>query len=157
MNIHISFRTLRQMRWKELALRFSLGGAITAATGIIAMQFGPVIGGLFLAFPAILLATLTLVEKHEVQKKAQKGMCGSRRGQQAAAADAAGAMLGSVGLVVFGFIVWQFAPNHAPWLVLGSATVVWATVGLCLWLIRKQVHSSIQRFVRKSVGHRPRD
>jgi Protein of unknown function (DUF3147) len=155
MIIHVSLATLKQMRWKELVLRFCLGGAITATAGIIAMKFGPVIGGLFLAFPAILPATLTLVENHEVQREAKKWMGGRRRGRQAAAANAAGAIFGSVGLVMFGFIVWQFAPNHAPWLVLGSATVVWATVAFGLWFIRRQVHSSIQRFVKKSVEHRP--
>jgi hypothetical protein len=155
MIIHVNLGALKQMRWKELALRFSLGGAITAAAGSLAMEFGPVLGGLFLAFPAILPASLTLVEKHEVQKKLKKAMTGSQRGRQAAAADAAGARLGSVGLVLFGFIVWQFSPNHAPWLVLGSATVVWATVAFCLWLIRKQVHSFLLRFVRKYVEYRP--
>jgi uncharacterized protein DUF3147 len=72
MNIRVTLGALKQMRLKELALRFGFGGAITAAAGIIAMKFGPVIGGLFLAFPAILPASLTLVENHEVQKKAQK-------------------------------------------------------------------------------------
>jgi len=69
MIIRLSLGALKQMRWKELGLRFTLGGVLTAATGMIAMKFGPVIGGLFLAFPAILPASLTLVEKHEVQKK----------------------------------------------------------------------------------------
>lgn len=155
MIIHINLGALKQIRWKELALRFSLGGAITAAAGSIAMEFGPVIGGLFLAFPAILPASLTLVEKHEVQKKLKKGMAGGQRGRHAAAVDAAGSTLGSVGLVLFGFMVWRFTPNHAFWLVLGSATVVWATMALCLWFVRRKVHSSIQRFVRKSIEQRP--
>ena len=44
-------------------------GLITAVAGIIAKQFGPGIGGLFLAFPAIFPASATLIEKHEKQKK----------------------------------------------------------------------------------------
>jgi hypothetical protein len=36
-------------------------GAITAAAGLIAGLYGPTIGGLFLAFPSILPASLTLV------------------------------------------------------------------------------------------------
>jgi Protein of unknown function (DUF3147) len=155
MNIHVSLVALKQLRWKELVLRFCLGGAITATAGLIAMKFGPVIGGLFLAFPAILPASLTLVEKHEVQKKRTKGMSGRLRGRQAAAAEAAGATLGSVGLVVFGCILWQFAPNHAPWLVVGSATAIWALVALGLWLIRKPVHLFIQRVSARSVERPP--
>jgi hypothetical protein len=155
MNIHVSVGAFKQMKWKELLLRFSLGGAITAAAGLIAMQFGPVLGGLFLAFPAILPASLTLVEKHEDQKKTKQGMCGRQRGRQAAALDAAGAILGSVGLGVFGFIVWQFVPNYAPWIVLGSATGMWVIVALGLWMIRKPVHLFIQRLSGRSVEHRP--
>jgi hypothetical protein len=147
MKIHVSLTAFRQIRWNELGLRFLLGGVITASAGFIAMKFGPVIGGLFLAFPAILPASLTLVEKHEVQKKAEKGMRGARRGRQAAAADAAGAILGSCGMIMFGFIVWQFAPSYHPWIVLGSATLVWSTVALCLWMLRKHVNSFLQRFV----------
>jgi hypothetical protein len=124
------------------------------------MKFGPIVGGLFLAFPAILPASLTLVEKREAQKKAKHGMCGRQRGRQAAGLDAAGAILGSVGLVVFGFIVWQFASNHAPWLVLASATGMWAIVAFGLWMIRKPVHLFIRRLSGRSGehgAHPPRD
>src|SRR2546423_3977597 len=138
MKVHVGFAAFKQMNWKELLLRFSFGGAMTALTGVIALEFGPVIGGLFLAFPAILPATLTLVEKHEVQKKAHKGMCGIQRGRQAAAADAAGATLGSMGMIVFGLIVWQFAGLYEPWIVLGSATLGWSIVAVLLWVMRKR-------------------
>lgn len=45
------------------------GCLITVATGMIAKKYGPGIGGLFLAFPAILPASATLIEKHEKQKE----------------------------------------------------------------------------------------
>jgi hypothetical protein len=35
------------------AIRFVIGGLITTATGLVARKFGPVVGGLFLAYPAI--------------------------------------------------------------------------------------------------------
>src|ERR1700728_4797006 len=44
---------LGQTRWYEYLVRFLLGGAMTVVAGLIAARFGPVIGGLFLAFPAI--------------------------------------------------------------------------------------------------------
>lgn len=51
--IEINLEGLRGTRWSDFALRFVLGGTITAAAGVIAKLYGPVIGGLFLAFPAI--------------------------------------------------------------------------------------------------------
>ena len=38
---------------------FFFGGLITAVAGVIAQRFGPIIGGLFLAFPAIFPASAT--------------------------------------------------------------------------------------------------
>jgi Protein of unknown function (DUF3147) len=136
MKIQVSFAALKQARWHELVLRFFLGGVVTASAGAIAMRFGPIIGGLFLAFPALLPASLTLVEKHEVQKKAEKGLSGIQRGRQAAAADAAGATLGSVGMIMFSFVVWQLA-SYGPWIVLPLAILAWAVIALSLWLMRK--------------------
>jgi len=73
---------------------------ITALAGIIAKKFGPGIGGLFLAFPAIFPASATLIEKHEKEKKESLGLKGAARGRNAASIDAAGSSLGSVGLFV---------------------------------------------------------
>ncbi len=136
MKIQISVASLKETRWQELLVRFVLGGVITASAGLIAMNFGPIMGGLFLAFPALLPASLTLVEKHEVQKKAEKGLSGKQRGRQAAAADAAGAVLGGVGMVLFGLVVWQLA-SYGPWTVLPLATLAWTMVALSLWIVRK--------------------
>jgi hypothetical protein len=44
---------LKQTRWHEYALRFAAGGITTVIAGVIAQKWGPAIGGLFLAFPAI--------------------------------------------------------------------------------------------------------
>jgi len=62
MKIHIDTSALNGTRWHEYALRFLAGGVITAVTGIIAKKFGPGVGGLFLAFPAIFPASATLIE-----------------------------------------------------------------------------------------------
>ncbi|MGH7183376.1 MAG: DUF3147 family protein [Nitrospiraceae bacterium] len=145
MNIQIHLAALRQLGWREFALRFLLGGVITASAGVVAMKFGPIVGGLLLAFPAILPASLTLVEKHENERTSAYGTRRGRRGRQAAAADAAGAVLGSVGMVVFGFLVWQGAPHYDPWIVLGSATCAWFVVAVGLWGICKHWHGFIQR------------
>ena len=93
---------LRQTRWYEYLVRFVLGGVMTAVAGLIAARFGPVIGGLFLAFPAIFPASATLIEKHVRERKEKAGLPGARRGKEAAALDAVGAALGSFGLAAFG-------------------------------------------------------
>jgi hypothetical protein len=70
-------------------------GAATVLTGTISSAFGASVGGLFLAFPAIFCASATLIEKHEIRRKRESGLSGRRRGREAAALDAAGAVLGA--------------------------------------------------------------
>ncbi len=84
MKVHADFSALRRTKWYEYAIRFLFGGIVTAITGLIAKKFGPQVGGIFLAFPAIFPATATLLEKHEKQKKEQKGLNGTKRGRLAA-------------------------------------------------------------------------
>ena len=139
MRIEIDPSALGKTRWYELAVRFFFGGLITAATGIIARKFGPGIGGLFLAFPAIFPASATLIEKHERQKKENAGLRGTVRGRKAAATDAAGAAIGSVDLFVFALVNKRFLPNYSPWIVLPASTAIWLAVSLLLWQIRKRM------------------
>src|SRR2546423_746505 len=115
----------------ELALRFLVGGLFVslfavlsktlqpktfaglfgAAVSVVAAGlgnlFGPVVGGLFLAFPAILPAALTLMADH--------------RGRETAGEDASGAIVGSLALACFGAVVWLLAPRAPAWQVLGAA------------------------------------
>jgi hypothetical protein len=139
MKIKVDPSVIGRTRWYEYAIRFLFGGLITAVAGIIAKKFGPGVGGLFLAFPAIFPASATLIEKHERQRKEEKGLRGTRRGKEAASVDAAGSAMGSVGLLVFALIVWRFAPHYSTWLVLMSATLAWLTLSVMIWHIRKRV------------------
>src|SRR6476619_2894994 len=125
MQIKLDLSVLGQTKWHEYAVRFLFGGLIAALAGIIAKKFGPGVGGLFLAFPAIFPASATLVEKHEKEKKRRVGLDGRKRAAAATSVDAAGAAIGSIGLAGFAVVVWQAMPNHAPWLVLVGATLVW--------------------------------
>lgn len=101
MKLSLDLSVLQGSTWHEYVLRFIFGGAVTATTGIVAKHFGPEIGGLFLAFPAIFPASATLIEKHERDKKRKAGLHGTNRGREAAGLDAAGAALGSIGLIGF--------------------------------------------------------
>lgn len=107
MKVTLDASSLRSTSWYQYALRFVLGGLVTVGAGLIAKLWGPVVGGLFLAFPAIFPAGATLIASRECKKKTQAGLECGRRGQRVAALDAAGAILGSVGLVGFAAWVWH--------------------------------------------------
>jgi hypothetical protein len=139
MRVKVNFAAMKQTKWHEYAIRFVFGGLITVATGIIAKKFGPGVGGLFLAFPAIFPASATLVENHEKEKKQRVGMDGTIRGRNAASLDARGAAMGSVGLIAFAVIAWQFLAGHRAWLVLAGATLAWLIVSAALWKLRKTI------------------
>jgi len=140
LRIHLNPAALRRTKWYEYAVRFLFGGLITVIAGLIAKEAGPRFGGLFLAFPAILPASASLIEKHERQKKEHKGLQGMRRGRQAASVDAAGAAMGSIGLVAFALWTSRFLPYQPATLVLGVATVLWFAVSVLVWRSRKLVH-----------------
>jgi Protein of unknown function (DUF3147) len=137
MQIKVDASALGQTKWYEYAIRFLFGGMITVVAGMIAKKFGPSIGGLFLAFPAIFPASAT-IEKHETQKKEKEGLEGKDRGREAASVDAAGAAMGSIGLLVFALLVWKFIAHYTPWLVLVAAALIWLMVSVLLWQIRKR-------------------
>jgi len=138
MIVAISTSGLKRTKWWEYLLRFFLGGFVTAVAGVIAKKFGPSFGGLFLAFPAILASGATMVEKHERERQQEKGMNGVLRGRQAAGADAAGATMGSSGLMAFAVCVWKLLLAHNPWLVIGGATLLWAVVSIAVWFLWKR-------------------
>jgi len=114
--IRISSSSLREGRWYEYVIRFALGGAATVFTGIISSRYGASVGGLFLALPAIFCASATLIEKHEIRRKRETGLSGVRRGQEAAALDAAGAALGALGMLAFAgvFLCLSSAASSPP-------------------------------------------
>jgi hypothetical protein len=137
MLVRLSLSSLSDGRWYEYVVRFLLGGAATVITGLIGTRWGPGVGGLFLAFPAMLCASATLIESHERRRKTEAGLQGKRRGEDAAALDAAGAALGSIGLVAFAFTV-LLVNAAAPSSSLALASVVWAaTAGSCWWTYKR--------------------
>jgi Protein of unknown function (DUF3147) len=138
MRVEVDPSALTRTRWQEYAVRFLFGGLITAAAGVIAKKFGPGIGGLFLAFPAIFPASATLIEKHEQQKKDEEGLQGTERARGATSVDAAGAAMGSIGLCVFALVVWKFMPMYSPWLVLTVGSLAWLATSVAAWNIRKR-------------------
>jgi|SRR5271156_898015 hypothetical protein len=138
MKVTFDFSALAETKWYELGIRFLCGGAITVCAGLLAKEFGPVFGGLFLAFPAIFPASATLVEKHEREKKQKAGIMNTVRGRQAAALDARGAAMGSIGLACFALAVWKLLPHWNAVLVLLIGSCVWLAASVLLWTARKK-------------------
>jgi len=134
MIIKIDLTALRQIRWCEYAVRFLFGGMVTVVTGILAKRYGPVLGGLFLAFPAIFPASVTLVSNHESERtKARPYLKDVARGRKAAALEARGAAMGSVGLAAFACAVWMLLTRWSAPASLGGALAVWIGVSVSVW------------------------
>jgi hypothetical protein len=117
---HLELGKLRRVKPWEYALRFGFGGAITVIAALVAKQWGAAAGGLLLAFPAIMPASLTLVKQHD--------------GRASAAADARGGRVGNLALACFAAVVaiavaaaWPVA------LALVLASVVWGLVAVGAW------------------------
>jgi hypothetical protein len=138
MTIRIDPAALKETTWNEYIVRFISGGVTTVIAGLIAKKWGPTVGGLFLAFPAIFPASATLIEKHERQRKQKKGLHGERRGIDVAALDALGTAMGSLGLLAFAVLCRRLLPHYAAPGVLAGAALVWLLVGVCIWNIRKR-------------------
>jgi hypothetical protein len=137
MMIQAKLAALKGIAVHEWAVRFLFGGAVCVAAGLIARRFGPGIGGLFLAFPAIFPAGASMVEAHEKKHKARAGFDGTNRGRTVAGVDAAGAMLGSIGLAGFALTCWICLPRFSTAATFALAILVWITLSVTLWLLSK--------------------
>ncbi|MGV7213671.1 DUF3147 family protein [Bradyrhizobium sp. UFLA05-112] len=138
MPVKLSTSSLKQTHWYEYLIRFVLGGAATVLAGLIGKQFGTSVGGLFLALPAIFCASATLIDRHERHKKEKAGLSGERRGRQAAALDAAGAGLGSVGLVTFA-AVFYITVLASVAVAFAVALLAWGIVAVSMWWLRRKL------------------
>jgi hypothetical protein len=137
MRILINTAALRQVKWYEHFARFLLGGLISVLAGLIAKNFGPTVGGLFLAFPAIFPASATLLDKHEREKKQKAGIPVTIRGRLAVGLDARGATMGSLALAAFAWVIWRLLPHASSPIVLGAAFIIWIALATAIWRVRK--------------------
>jgi hypothetical protein len=134
---------LRSIEPHELVVRFIFGAAISVIAAVVGMAFSPVVGGMFLAFPAILPATLTLIEK--------------KHDTAAAIDDDRGAILGSLALVAFAlvaastFLVWH------PIVVLLAATAAWVLVSAAGYAIQTIATGPRRRASGSAPGAVPAD
>ena len=134
----LSLSALMLTRWFDYGIRFLLGGLATVLTGVLGARFGVSVGGLFLAPPAIFCASATLVESHERRTKEKAGLSGTRRGQEAAALDAAGAAWGSIGLLAFAAVFHFTVVASVPG-AFAAALIAWAFVSVLAWWLRRKL------------------
>ena len=151
MPVTLSSSALKQTHWYEYAVRFALGGLATVAAGLIGSHFGVAVGGLFLALPAIFCASATLIESHERRNKEKAGFSGRRRGQQAAALDAAGAGLGSIGLAAFAAVFYGVISTSAIGAFV-AAMLAWAAVSVSAWWLRRKLRITSRTVSTEHLG-----
>jgi hypothetical protein len=106
---------------REMAVRFAFGAATSALAGVVSVVAGPTVGGVFLAFPAILLASLTLIADEEGRSKARD--------------DARGAAAGALGLLAFAAVGSGLFTAQFPVVVFVEASLAWITAGIGAYLI----------------------
>lgn len=110
---------LRTIRPRDVVLRFVFGAAVSVVAGIVGYAVGERAGGVFLAFPAILPAALTLIE--------------SRDGTSAAVSDVRGAVVGAIGMLGFALTVMALAGRIPVLAALLVATASWVALSAVLY------------------------
>ena len=123
---------LLKPEWGQLAVRCAFGAGIAIAAGVVGLKWGPRLGGIFLAFPAILPAALTLLERSEGVSKTET--------------DALGAGVGAVALLLFALAVALLGQRLGVLSVLVAA-VVWTAAALALFGLGRGI---LVRATRKS-------
>ena len=102
---------------RDLLIRFVAGGLTSIASGLVTLVFNARVGGILLAFPAILAASLTLIAQQEDSVDARE--------------DARGAIAGGFALAVFAAVAALSFDHLAGALTLAIAAGAWlATAGL---------------------------
>jgi len=137
--LRFQFDSLRETTAMEYATRFLFGGAVTVLASLIAERYGPVIGGLFLAFPGIFPGGILLTEKHKIEREKDAGHPGTWSARGEAAVEATGASCGALGLAAFAFILWKGVEPYGLVPTLICAGAAWTAVSWMAWWLRERM------------------
>jgi hypothetical protein len=107
---------VREIRVRSLGVRFIAGALTSVVAGAVTTAFGVRAGGILLAFPAILAASLTLIEEQEDSAEARE--------------DARGAVIGGCALAAFAATAAIAMGELDGGIALALATVAWLLVAL---------------------------
>ena len=136
--IGADFSKLGKTKPSAYLTRFLFGVGLTLVFSLTSKWAGPVIGGLFLAFPGIYPPGSSFVEKKEEERKQQAGMHGTQRARQLTSAHGVGASAGAIGLLAFSTIAWLGLPRYGLAVPLLVATVAWFGISFLSWVIRER-------------------
>jgi hypothetical protein len=116
---------LLKPEWAALGVRFLFGAGIALGAGLMGMRFGPVVGGVFLAFPAVLPAAMTMLEK--------------QAGRSVAEVDSLGAILGSVAMAAFAVVATATIRPLGGALAIAAAWAAWLAVAIGLFALARRI------------------
>jgi hypothetical protein len=114
----LDFSQLKDIRIRDYLIRFLFGGAVSVLAQLIAQWTTGRFGGIFTAFPAILLASLTIINR--------------KSGREAAENDARGGIVGAIAFVITAIVLSVTLKWLVGWSLL-LALIVWLICGLGLY------------------------
>ena len=120
-------RRIKEARFRDFAIRFAFGGTISVVAALIGAISTESIGGIFTAFPVILVASLTLIDKQEDEEHASY--------------DAVGAALGAVGFIACAFFISRTLDQWPVAASLGMGFSIWLVVSVGLYALYALVAS----------------
>lgn len=106
---------------RDLLVRFMAGAVTSIGAGAVTLVFGARTGGIFLAFPAILAASLTLVEQKEDGVDARE--------------DARGAIVGGGAMGLFALVVALTVMQASGALALLIGAAVWLASAVAIYAL----------------------
>lgn len=114
--IKLTAKGLTEARPRDLIIRFAAGAITSIVAGAITLAAGSRAGGLMLAFPAILAASLTLIAEQEDSHEARE--------------DSRGAVLGACGMITFAVVAAGALGSWGGAVALLVASVAWTIVAI---------------------------
>ena len=134
MLIGINVAKLREGKPSEYLTRFLFGGIVTVVATLISEHYGPIIGGLFLAFPGIFAAAPTIA-------LASLSLTAHQHGNAYIALEARSMICGALAFFLYAcvvsFILMRYRPRSL--VAAGALSPIWFAVAFTLWalLLRK--------------------
>jgi uncharacterized membrane protein (GlpM family) len=121
---------LARTRPRDWVVRFAFGAGVSALAGVMSLVANPRLAGVFLAFPAVLLASLTLIAKEEGLRPARE--------------EAFGATFGTIGMIGFATVTAVLAGRWPLWATLSVALLTWAVVAFGSYLLARSAGGESQ-------------
>jgi hypothetical protein len=131
----VDFGAVREIRPGELAVRFAFGFAVSVVAGLIGVAAGQRAGGVMLAAPAVLPATLTIIERQE--------------GRKPAVTEVQGAVPGAVALIGFAVVAAVATARLPLAAALFAALATWVSAAIAGYFVLAAAVSSWKHEVRQ--------